>query len=62
MNLCPMVNNAYVEKFGSNLPARTIVQVAGLNQNDSIEIAVIAAKTLAADDDSSHGGGRGSTS
>jgi enamine deaminase RidA (YjgF/YER057c/UK114 family) len=45
-----MVNNAYVKAFGSHLPARTIVQVAALNQNDSIEISVIAAKTAAASD------------
>jgi 2-iminobutanoate/2-iminopropanoate deaminase len=44
MNLRPMVNDAYVKAFGSQLPTRTIVQVAALNQDDSIEIAVIAAK------------------
>lgn len=44
MGLRPMVNEAYVKAFGSHLPTRTIVQVAGLNQNDSIEIEVIAAK------------------
>jgi enamine deaminase RidA (YjgF/YER057c/UK114 family) len=46
-----MVNNAYVKAFGSHLPTRTIVQVAALNQNDSIEISVIAAKTGVACDD-----------
>jgi 2-iminobutanoate/2-iminopropanoate deaminase len=51
MNVRPMINNAYVKAFGSHLPTRTIVQVAALNQNDSIEIAVIAAKTAAARDD-----------
>jgi 2-iminobutanoate/2-iminopropanoate deaminase len=45
MNLRPMINDAYVKAFGSHLPTRTIVQVAALNQNDSIEIALIAAKT-----------------
>lgn len=44
MRLRPMVNDAYVKAFGSHLPTRTIVQVTALNQNDSIEIAVIAAK------------------
>jgi 2-iminobutanoate/2-iminopropanoate deaminase len=58
MNLRPMVNKAYVEAFGSHLPTRTIVQVAALNQNDSIEITVIAAKTAAARDDSSQASGQ----
>jgi 2-iminobutanoate/2-iminopropanoate deaminase len=55
MNVRPMVNDAYVKAFGSHLPTRTIVQVAALNQNDSIEIAVIAAKTAAARDDGPEG-------
>jgi 2-iminobutanoate/2-iminopropanoate deaminase len=42
--LRPMVNDAYVKNFGTNLPTRTIVQVAALNQNDSVEIEVIAVK------------------
>ena len=42
--LRPMVNAAYVKAFGTNLPTRTIVQVAALNQNDSVEIEVIAVK------------------
>ena len=58
MNVRPMVNNAYVRAFGSHLPTRTIVQVAALNQNDSIEIAVIAAKTAAACDDRPKGSGQ----
>jgi 2-iminobutanoate/2-iminopropanoate deaminase len=58
MNLRPMVNEAYVKIFGSHLPTRTIVQVAALNQNDSIEIAVIAAKAAAARADSPPGRGR----
>ena len=53
MNLRPLVNSAYVKAFGSHLPTRTIVQVTALNQNDSIEITVIAAKTAAARDHSS---------
>jgi 2-iminobutanoate/2-iminopropanoate deaminase len=57
MNLRPMVNSAYVKAFGSHLPTRTIVQVAALNQNDSIEISVIAAKTAAACDERPKGGG-----
>ena len=40
--LRPMVNEAYVKAFGANLPTRTIVEVAGLNQNDSVEIEVVA--------------------
>jgi 2-iminobutanoate/2-iminopropanoate deaminase len=40
--LRPMVNDAYVKAFGANLPTRTIVEVAGLNQNDSVEIEVVA--------------------
>jgi 2-iminobutanoate/2-iminopropanoate deaminase len=58
MNVRPMVNNAYVKAFGSHLPTRTIVQVAALNQNDSIEISVIAAKTAAACDDRPKGSGQ----
>lgn len=38
----PLVNDAYETAFGSHLPTRTIVEVSGLNQNDSIEIEVIA--------------------
>jgi 2-iminobutanoate/2-iminopropanoate deaminase len=40
--LRPMVNDAYVRAFGANLPTRTIVEVSGLNQNDSVEIEVVA--------------------
>jgi enamine deaminase RidA (YjgF/YER057c/UK114 family) len=58
MNLRPLVNSAYVTAFGSHLPTRTIVQVTALNQHDSIEISVIAAKTAAARDDSSERGGQ----
>lgn len=43
--LRPLVNDAYVAAFGTDLPTRTIVQVAALNQDDSIEIEVIAAQT-----------------
>lgn len=43
VRLRPLVNAAYVEAFGDRLPTRTIVEVAGLNQNDSIEIEVTAA-------------------
>lgn len=39
----PLVNDAYTAFFGPHLPARTIVQVAGLNQGDSVEIEVVAA-------------------
>jgi 2-iminobutanoate/2-iminopropanoate deaminase len=42
--LRPLVNEAYVRAFGANLPTRTIVEVAALNQGDSVEIEVIAAQ------------------
>lgn len=42
VRLRPMVNDAYVKAFGANLPTRTIVEVVGLNQNDSVEIEVVA--------------------
>ncbi|MDH3742473.1 MAG: RidA family protein [Hyphomicrobiales bacterium] len=45
VRLRPLVNDAYVAAFGDHLPTRTIVEVAGLNQGDSIEIEVIAAQT-----------------
>lgn len=45
--LRPLVNDAYVRAFGDVLPTRTIVEVAGLNQNDSIEIEVIALQITA---------------
>jgi 2-iminobutanoate/2-iminopropanoate deaminase len=38
----PMVNEAFESAFGSELPARTIVEVGALNQADSIEIEVVA--------------------
>lgn len=40
--LRPLVNDAYVKAFGASLPTRTIVEVAGLNQDDSVEIEVVA--------------------
>jgi 2-iminobutanoate/2-iminopropanoate deaminase len=42
VRLRPLVNDAYIKAFGTNLPTRTIVEVAGLNQNDSVEIEVVA--------------------
>ncbi len=45
VRLRPLVNDAYVDAFGDHLPTRTIVEVAGLNQGDSIEIEVIAVQT-----------------
>jgi len=45
VRLRPLVNDAYVTAFGDDLPTRTIIEVVGLNQNDSIEIEVIAAQT-----------------
>ena len=44
MELRPLVNDAYVAGVGDALPTRTIVEVAALNQDDSIEIEVIAAR------------------
>ena len=44
VGLRPLVNDAYVAAFGDNLPTRTIVEVTGLNQGDSIEIEIIAAQ------------------
>ena len=41
--LRPLVNEAYVKAFGDHLPTRTIIEVAGLNQGDSIEIEIMAA-------------------
>jgi 2-iminobutanoate/2-iminopropanoate deaminase len=40
----PQVNEAFTKFFGSALPARTIVEVRALNQGDTIEIEVIAAR------------------
>ena len=40
----PLVNDAYVAAFGEAWPTRTIVEVAGLNQGDDIEIEVVAAR------------------
>lgn len=43
--LRPMVNEAYEKAFGSNLPTRTILEVSGLNQGDTIEIEFVAVKS-----------------
>ena len=40
----PIVNDAYVRAFGTDLPTRTIVEVRALNQDDTIEIEAIAAR------------------
>lgn len=42
--LRPLVNDAFTRFFGSELPTRTIVEVAGLNQDDSVEVEAIAAR------------------
>ena len=44
VRLRPLVNEAYGKAFGAHLPTRTIVEVAALNQGDSVEIEVIAAQ------------------
>jgi 2-iminobutanoate/2-iminopropanoate deaminase len=41
----PLVNQAYERAFGNELPTRTIVEVSALNQADTIEVEVIAART-----------------
>ena len=38
----PAVNRLYEEYFGPNLPARTIVEVSALNQDDIVEIEAVA--------------------
>ncbi len=40
----PLVNAAFARFFGTELPARTIVEVRGLNQGDSIELEAVAAR------------------
>lgn len=42
--LRPLVNGSFTQFFGTALPTRTIVEVAALNQEDSVEIEVIAAR------------------
>ncbi len=38
----PLINDAFSQFFGEALPARTIVEVRALNQDDTIEVEVIA--------------------
>lgn len=45
--LRPLVNAAYERAFGPHLPTRTIVEVAGLNQGDDVEIEFVAIRTPA---------------
>lgn len=40
----PLINEAYARFFGTALPTRTIVEVRALNQADTIEVEVIAAR------------------
>jgi len=40
----PLVNEAFEAAFGADQPTRTIVEVGALNQADSIEIEVVAAR------------------
>jgi 2-iminobutanoate/2-iminopropanoate deaminase len=37
----PAVNRLYEEYFGASLPARTIVEVRALNQDDIVEISAV---------------------
>jgi 2-iminobutanoate/2-iminopropanoate deaminase len=39
-----LVNEAYTRFFGTTLPTRTIVEVRALNQADTIEVEVVAAR------------------
>jgi len=39
----PLVNDAFTAFFGAELPARTIVEVRALNQDDTIELEAVAA-------------------
>lgn len=45
----PLVNAAFERAFGAERPTRTIVEVSALNQDDSIEIEVIAARQTPAE-------------
>lgn len=40
----PLVNAAFTRFFGAELPARTIVEVRALNQEDTIELEAVAAR------------------
>ncbi len=40
----PLVNAAYEAAFGGAWPTRTIVEVAALNQDDDIEIEIVAVR------------------
>lgn len=40
----PLVYEAFAHFFGSELPACTMVEVSALNQSDTIEIEVVAAR------------------
>lgn len=44
--LRPLVNEGYDHFFGTEQPTRTIVEVRGLNQDDSIEIEAVAAREV----------------
>lgn len=43
----PLINDAYVAAFAGAWPTRTIVEVAGLNQDDDVEIEVVAIRNVA---------------
>ncbi|MBX6765318.1 MAG: RidA family protein [Rubrobacteraceae bacterium] len=43
----PLVNEMFERAFGDKLPTRTIIEVSGLNQADSIEIEAVAVRTAA---------------
>lgn len=40
----PLVNDAFVRFFGNARPTRTIVEVRALNQNDAVEVEIVAAR------------------
>lgn len=43
----PLINAGFTRFFGTELPARTIVEVRALNQDDTIEVEVIARRPAA---------------
>jgi enamine deaminase RidA (YjgF/YER057c/UK114 family) len=52
----PLVNEAFLRFFGDTLPTRTIVEVARLNQDDTIEVEVIAVRHARRDQREVQGG------
>lgn len=40
----PIVNNAFTDFFGEDLPTRTIVEVQALNEGDTVEIEAVVGR------------------